>query len=546
MKKLKLNIILIFSTILFFIAGMAVVMIVAPGADILGLKYIRSTSGSIDSEQNFHIQNVTDAQVVVNCDNILVKVNFVQSYNFSVRLIDVYNGYCKSGDAPVVAMEIKDGIYTFSVNEYKPFIYHNRSEESALYVNIPIYFIGSVNVVSNKSKIVVTGLKGNIYGLTLQTNGAVTVEDNFSTTNLNLVVGSGKVDISGNAKIKGDLNIESKNSNITCSPAIGGDIVLTGKGGRLKFNTCKNLRVKAQNTEILTSGENIALCQNADIETNDDIVLAVKGNANIKTKRGRVTLGASGESYSGEFQIETESGNVKMLGNYLGKTTILTKSGDVDAEWLRDANITTTYGKIDAVRVDSGKITAGGSGINILYSENKLNLKTRGGDIVLGCKDKYFYANVKAETTAGKIEVYNAKGEELNLKTVSGDINYSGSKDNITRLTISSNKGFVKATNLTGDTSIKTTGSVDCSIVSSRAETSIVGKNREIKVELLSTYVYDLQSSKKENIYINNTQVGQTTEEGGSEYIVRDNYKGEDKLTIKTQKGKINIKDNKN
>lgn len=49
MKKLKLNIILIVSSFIALIAGLAVVMVIAPGADILGLKYIRATSGSIDT-----------------------------------------------------------------------------------------------------------------------------------------------------------------------------------------------------------------------------------------------------------------------------------------------------------------------------------------------------------------------------------------------------------------------------------------------------------------------------------------------------------------
>lgn len=524
-------------------AGMMVVMIVAPGADILGLKYIRSTSGSIDSEQSFHSADLLDTDVVINCDNILVKVNFVQSYTFSVHLVDVYNGYCKSGDEPEVTMAIKDGIYTFDVNEYQPFVYHNRSDESALYVNVPIYFLGRVKVVSRKSKVETSGLVGKLSGLTIETGGVVSIQDNLNTTDLNLVVKDKKVTISENAKIKGNLNIESNSASIFCGCAIGGNITITSKGGSLKFSECNNLTVEASNTEIASANENIAKVQNATITTNDNVTITASGNVSVTTKRGKVTLGESSGTNSGVIEIKTQSGDVDLKGSYSGNVTIETSSGDIEANWLKQAKITSVYGKFKATRVDDGEITTGGSGITILQSGKMLILKTRGGDIILGEKSKYFDASVKATSTAGKITICNARGKEYKLQTASGDVDFSGSEKVSTRLTITSEKGFITATNITDECTIKSNGKIDCTIVSNTATTTITGKSGSVSVTLPKTFVYELKSSKKENIFINNEQVGTETEDNKSEYITRADYKGADKLTITTNKGKITIKD---
>ncbi len=544
MKGWKLKVVLIFSTILFFMAGMMVVMIVAPGADILGLKYIRSTSGSIDSEQGFYTGELLDTDVVINCDNILVKVNFVQSYTFSVHLVDVYNGYCKSGDEPEVTMAIKEGIYTFDVNEYQPFVYHNRSDESALYINVPIYFTGRVIVCSRKSKVITSGLVGNLYGLTIETGGVVDIQDNLKTTDLNLVVKDKKVTISENAKIKGNLNIESQNANISCGCVIGGDISIKSKGGSLKFPECNNLTVEASNTEISSVNENVAKVKNnANITSNDDVTLNCLGDATITTKRGKVSLGETATTNSGKIVVTTKSGNIDLKGTYSGSVTIDTSSGDVIADWLKQAKITSVYGKVKSARVDDGEITTGGSGITILQSGKMLILKTRGGDIILGEKGKYFDASVKATTTAGKIVINNARGKEYKLQTASGDVDFLGSEKVSTKLTITSEKGFITAKNITDECTIKSTGKIDCTIVSTTATTTITGKSGSVSVTLPKTFVYELNSSKKENIYINDEQVGTETDDGGCEYITRADYKGADKLTITTNKGKITIKD---
>ena len=538
MKKFKFNLFLIFACFLVLVAGLMVVMVIAPGADVLGLKYIRSTSGSIDSLASFNCQSELGGEVVVNCDNIDTYVKFVQNYNFSVNLIDQFNGYARSDEEPKVVMERADGVSTFKVNDYRPFIYHNRLDGSGLYINVPIYFTGKVTVVSNKSKVIVTGLTGALGELNITTLGKVVVEDNIKLQTLNLNVGSKSVNISNLAKIEGNLTVVSKNANITVLPEVSGDIVVESKGGSLKFNTCNNLTVKADSLEIKSSTDTIARVNTtANIVTNDDVILEVLGSANIETKKGKITLGDSAKTYLGEISIVTQSGDVIMLGSYSNNVSCSTKRGDITATYLANTTIDTIYGEIYISKVDNATIAGGSNDIVVEECTSKIEAQSRGGDIVLGAKEKYFNGNANVKTLSGDVTLYNVKGSTYNITTSSGDVNFDGAKDNSSQVNIESTKGYIKATNFGGSTYIKSEGKIYCSILTSATSTEILGKNNDVTIANKSTCSCDLTSSKANNIWVDGEKI--TSEDGAKDAIYKTEQSNGRSLKVTTIKGKI-------
>lgn len=544
MKKLKLNIILIVSSFIALIAGLAVVMVIAPGADILGLKYIRATSGSIDTAESYYVGDLLQGDIVVNGDNILTKVNFVQSYSFTVRLVDIYNGYCRSDADPDVKMEIVDGIINFTSNEYHPFVYHNRSEDSALYINIPIYLKGRVTVNCKSSNVVVCGMSGTLDELVINTSGKVTVEDGARLNNLNINVSSKKVTIGENVELNGNVSIKSSNSDVTILCPVSGNINMESKGGSLKFKSCKDLTLKASSTSVGSSYDGVNIVNGTtNIETNDDVNLRPVGEVNIVTKRGKVTIGETDGEINSNVNVTTKSGKITTIGKFTGETNLTTNSGDFVISWLKNSNIKTTYGQVDANRIDSGTINAGNSNVTILFVQENINIVTRGGDVKLGSKSSSFDGSATIKTTVGDVNINNAKGKSYEITTEYGDIVINAVENNKSNLKLTSYRGDITANNCCAETEIKSNGKINCTVISRTAKMVIEGKNKEVCVKLKYKYVYSLHSNKLNNIYINGEVIESSEDATGSVYDPEPSYGGLDRLKVSTNKGKIVIQD---
>ena len=101
MKKLWVNIGIFFGCFLLLITCLGAVLIIAPGMELLGIMYIRSTSGSVEVRHT--VADVGGFETIfIQSDNIPVKVEFIQSYTLRVSLVEEYNGFAKAGDTPTV------------------------------------------------------------------------------------------------------------------------------------------------------------------------------------------------------------------------------------------------------------------------------------------------------------------------------------------------------------------------------------------------------------------------------------------------------------
>ena len=502
MSKLAFNIFLVFCGFLVIVAGLGVTMMIAPGADILGLRYIRSTSGSYYEKQTVYCAESSVQEFNITCDNIPINVVFAQSYTFSVVLDEQFNGYTKTIDNPDLAVENAGNKVNFSVREYVPFLYHNRIDGSALTISIPIYYRGVVAIQSRDSNITIDGLNGMLSNLIVTTGGKVNVND-VTLSKLHLNIGSKDAYINTGAKIN-DLHIEAINAQINITDKIDGKITYKAKGGGLYFNACEQLEVDAKSARIASSNEELAKVNgDAKINTNAKIMLDVYGNTEIITKSGDITLGAETIVYGGEVNLTTKSGDVILNGRRMAIGTIKTKSGDIWAENVSDCNIETSYGFIDVQSCTNLSIVGGSGNVFVKDSNGDVSVSTRSGDVVIGDKEKSLNAKIDVKTLGGNIRLINISSGVCSTTTKSGNVNFIGDINNNAKIVVVSDKGDVWAENMSGKIEVETNGSVTLKMLSLASGIEIIGKDKPVTIETANNNLtFDLTTTKTNNIIV--------------------------------------------
>ena len=534
MNKIAFNLFLVFCGFLVVVAGLGITMMIAPGADILGVRYIRSTSGSVHETRSVYCLNSPVEEFNITCDNIPIEIRFVQSYTFSVELDEQYNGYTKTVETPDIAVDNSGNIVVFSVREYKPFVYHNRLSGSALKISIPIYYNGRVAVQSNTSDIVVDGMNGTLQNLVLTTGGSVSVHD-ITLPKLKLNVKSKSVTIEKGAKID-ELNIDAVNAKIKIYEQIHGDIIYNAQGGGLYFSLCENLTVKAGSAQIGSVDDNMAyVSENTNIETNGKIKLDSNGDVKITTKNADISLGKETISYGGKIDITTQSGDVVINGRRSAEAKIKTKSGDIFAEDLDSFEITTEYGTVNINMCTEGTIQAGSGNVNVLGCKDNLVVNSRSGDLTFGNEESAFPASAEIVTLGGNVKFINATEGQLNVSTQSGDINFTGGMNNLATIKIESKKGDVNIDSFSGQAKIKTFGAVYMKVLSAQNGIEVVAKDKNVVIETEkdSKSSFDLMAGKSNKI----TVWGEKQKERNYLSALDAN------ITISTKKGEIIIQD---
>lgn len=531
MNKVAFNIFLLFCGFLVVVVGLGLTMIIAPGLDILGLRYIRSTSGSYFERQTVYCAESNVEEFNINCENIPIVIQFVQSYTFSVELDERFNGFTKTVENPDITVEYTNEKTVFLVREYSPVVYHNRLDGSALKISIPIYYAGRVAVQAKTSNVVVQGLNGTLGELIITTNGKVSVNEG-SIPKLYLNVGSKSVKINKGALV-GDLHINSKNSRITIADEITGKINYIAQGGGLYFNSCNELEVNANSSKISSSGDVPPIVNgDATIKTNANISLDVKGSAKIETKSGKVVLGQESLTYGGNLSIITKGGDVTLLGSRTGETEVTTKSGNITAENLNKFKLESNYGFIEIGLCTNGTITAGSGNVKVLQCLESIELTSRSGDVTLGDSEHNFSASTYVTTLGGNVKYINAMNGDFDISTRSGDISFIGSAKNSSNIKLTTKKGDVYIESFAGKMKAETLGKVSIDVISSTAEINVLAWNKDVTITTqIEELTYNLSTAKADRITILGTEI--------KEKLYKSNEQAN--INIFTNKGKINV-----
>lgn len=533
MKRLWKNILILFGCFLLLVTTLGAVLIISPGMELLGVMYIRSTSGSVNASKS--ISNATEFEkITIESDNIPVYIEFVQSYSLKIDLVEKYNGFAHAGDEPYFEVETTATEISVRSYEYKPFLGYSRDEESGLYIKVPMYYTNDIVVNSNKSRVGFSGQTARLGDITINAKGNITLANNMEIGTLTLNIGNKDAVISDGVEMSGNLVATSKRGNLTLPAGFSGRAEVTTTTGDLKCAGCGQLIFNSKTGKVKgTALGNPIITDDADINTNGDVTIeSVGGSAHINAGNGKVTLGKSGIIFDRRVDIITKIGKVNLLGTFTNmESSITTKYGAINAEVLQNMKISSTYGKITATELTGCVVETKSGDVTTSRIANS-TITTKRGDVTIGGENS-FDGGATITTTSGDVEIVRAGETHFVVTTKSGDVSFDQNTDKKSELTITSEKGEVSLTNINGKTNVSTTKKITATIYNLNNSVVLVGKNKDVTVTVRSSCYMDLSSSKEI-----------TTAPGLEEEtkIFCNIPAGEDKyLKIETKKGKIAV-----
>ena len=533
MKRLWTNIMIFFGCFLLLVTTIGAVLIIAPGMELLGIMYIRSTSGTVSVSES-----VSDAinyeTITIESDNIPVVIEFVQSYSLTVDFVDKYDGFAKAGDSPSIDIKSTGTGLVVQSFEYKPFLGFSRDAESGLFVKIPMYYTNDIVVNSNKSKVKFSGQKATVRDVTVNANGEITLANDMALHALTLNMGNKNAIVADNVNITGKVIANSKRGNLTLPAGFGGAVEFTSTTGDLLCAGCAQLTFKSDTGNIKgTANSNPIITGDANINTGGSITIESIGGAGIiYSKHGKVTLGKENTTYTNRFKINTKSGKLTMYGKYTNhENSITTKYGDIKIDFLENANITLNRGDATIINFDNGKIVSTSGDITIWNIQNSV-IETKSGDVEIGVDGK-IAGGATITTKSGDVEIKNAGETKFTIVTETGDVSFAQNVENISELNIQSTKGDVELIDVSGKTTVTTNGKIFASIYNLNSMVELTGKNKKVEVTVRNKCYVDLSSKKKIETAPNmeeRVKAFKNVPEGEERY-----------LKISTNKGKIAV-----
>lgn len=393
-KILGIFIVLVF-LVCFFFTGSAVILFMAPGVELFGIRYIPHKQSVF--QKSLNIEDFSGESIYIDTYNVPITINYTDYYSSKLYFVQEFVGFTKSGyDKANIEMSLDDEknihietkelvkwMYADSTGEYKLVL--DLSKHSALNKNL---FINS-----NSSKVVING--GATYkDVNIVTNGELSVvngvisSDNFKYHTNKMI----NINNSINAK---NYDLKSTGSSINVSKEIDGDLTAKTKGGDIKFISCNNLNAE-------TGGGNIS--------SFNESANYINSSTNIKTSGGDVSLGhISVADNLALCNIKSNSGKIKIVSMFDG--VVSSNRGDIEIGEARAIILNTRIGDI-----------------NVQTIKNEVVVNGRNGNVKLG--ELGSATNVKVFTTTGEIEVFNAYGM-INLESVNSSVmlNNKGSEN---------------------------------------------------------------------------------------------------------------------
>ena len=459
-------------------AMMFIVLFLAPGFSIFGIKYLRAGTHHLNA-QNVNIYELVgegfSGSITFETKEIPINVYFTEKQNDSITndgffftYVDNFEGITTSSfDDPSYSIK-KDlvGNVTIKTKEYEKLIFESSTSTRYFNLYIPIEYIDSaapydrINLTINAGKAPVTFIKETVEDLrtpafnklSITTNGKVDFKTHVYastyqlTTNNSIEIGENK-----NIGIEAyNMDLFSKKGAITLKRAIDGDLTAKTVNRNIKIVGCRNLKIETSYGSVSGYGEN---------------KISTTGLVNITTKAGDITLG-------------------KVDGT--GTNKIVTSTGSVSIDSIEDGSLTTSAGAIRIKSVNNFKISTNVGKVIVEQAKTSLDVTTKRGNIVLGGEGMVM-SNVSAYSRLGKINVSNASGK-VNLQTNQSDITFKNkdSKD----ITISCGDELV-ATNLEGKVTISSVSNVNLkfSEISDTTTISLGSECTSAKIEALNNNI---------------------------------------------------------
>ena len=460
----------------------ALVLFLAPGLSVFGVKYIASGTHVINDSYILTEEldgGTFSGSIRIETDQVPISIVFSQKYTYQVEYYDNYNGLTTSkiDDPSIEFSKDKDGTAVIKVKSFKKFIYENNSSNRYIRLLIPSTIIGgtkegetSLEIISKSSSVSFADEVEDYYdpyfrNLSIETSGKITSSTKIKADNYSLkTINSINITEDEVANINAtNYILNSTGGKIIVDRDVVGDINATTKNARIQILTCNNFTAKSGYGDIYSARK--------------DAPIKINGIANIETTAGIV-------------DIDTISGTS-------GKSVISTKTGNVKITKVQDLDLTTTRGFVRVVSGRKVNVTTSSGSITVETATESVTATTKRGKVNLGGQSNKLY-NPTVNSTFGDVSVVSASGS-VSITTVESDVDFVNSDASNITLTVG---GELKATKLLGAVNITVDGNANIEFASFTQKSTITGTdaNSLIDVKLLNndgnTFSYNLEGNK--------------------------------------------------
>lgn len=496
MKKRILGaLIVVVGVALLLVVVPVVIMFLAPGTEIYGIRYVASGTSKCEIKENLndYVSGFT-GDLYIETKNVPIEITFGESYSYYLEFCQNFIGFTKSKDKKAnLDINQKNGNLYIKANEIEEFVYSQKADTFFRFkLQLPAGFNSgtrSVNIKSKTSSVTING-NANLKDFTMKSEGQLKIPEGTASLTLSnkLTVETSKIlELKTNVTFN-SCELSSSGNSIIIANNVPQNIVAKTKGGDLKFVSCNNLTFSSTSGSLKAygTGENV-----------------VHGKLNAKTKGGKITI----SRILGEIEkLETNNGAIK-IGSMI------------------DGTISSTRGKITIDNANDITIKSNTGNISVKNVLSKITINGRNGNVSLG--EGGVINNPTVNTTTGKISVYQACGV-VNIKSENNDVDFENkSSENITlysgkKLQAKGLKGTVEAYS-------KKDASYVFSAVSGNVKIKSGTRADKINVDMtcakISEVDYNLKSTKgtKANVYSGNTLVAELSKinsKQGAPYLI--------------------------
>lgn len=443
--------------LLFF--GTALVLFLAPGFEIFGIRYV--ANGVVDYKKEIPLSSF-GGELYINAYDAPIEIEYAGVSAPKVVFKQKYVGFTRTPDKqPSIKAEVDaNGDLRISTVEIRKFIFASSITDSyLLYVMLP-QNSRDITINAETSSVTFKGVVGNASRVNVTSKGKFNVQNTMKIGTLNLNTNS-DVNLDTNLTLT-HATISTGNKYINIKNAVTGDLNLKNTSGNIQFNRCQNLTVNTSSGVVKSSVAGGAV---------------VNGNAKITTRSGSVNL----ESING-----TDT------------STITTKTGTINIKKLNYIDITSNRGNINIGETTSVKIKGGSGDISIAGVNGKVTISATSGSVVLGAENGNVIQNPVVNTTTGKIYAYNTMGN-VSLTSTHNLIHLKNK--NASQIRLSAGRTLT-AKNLQGDVNAYANGNVNLHFQNLKKDVTInVGtKCKSVKIDakcaIFDEVNYQLKSSK--------------------------------------------------
>lgn len=534
-KRFATMFFIMIGVVIFLLSAFLLVLFLAPGFSLFGIKYITINTHGINTGKvkiigafnQIYGNDAFSGSIIINSNEVPVYVDFAAAgQDYYYEYYDNYSGITKSTieDPKLLVERNENGDAVLTVQSFETFAFENANSSRYVKVYIPLANISVSDYAGKEQYLYGDSDPGerNKYQTNLIINaGSAPVE--FSKSDKDRAPAFDRVEIKTTDSVKYNgchikamtfafesnksiritagltANIDAKSyelvstsGNILVNREVKGDLVAKTKNGSIRFFSCNNANIY---TEL---GDIYSCLDNRDIE--------ILGTAKIKTTAGSITI----DKILGDGQNRIETGSGSVMIDSLKNGTILTHRGSVNIRSVNDVIISSNMGNITIEEV-----------------LKSIDVSTKRGKITLGGKGMIL-KSPKVSSHLGKITVINAS-EKVYIESISSDIEFVNGDSNNIEIHAG---GKLKAENLKGIINISLNESAELEFDDISNSTKILTKENctHINIMAINTYkddLYYLLYGNPVSIYeANNTGYATYSLFGSKDYFVGDNKNG--------------------